>query len=224
MKKLTFIYILLFNLFALGQDLPMKNGLMYYKFENKLENKKKCLKDYLAETYKLAFFDRQLKSNVLASNTKNLSLFKEFLGKNVERNMAVSIPGGSRTDTLDGGLFLLGLPPRAAKIYEYIGAYQIATVFKDKPSMQMINGNLSIIFINKNQYILRIKGLVLTTYFTSGKVENLPLGKIYEAFQKDEKKSKEMINMFNYLDASIKDFDTILKDTIIEIYTEDEID
>lgn len=205
MKILYLLPILLFCNISFAQELPelsMKNGLVFYEFKHTLNNQKKCLSTY--------------STVVMASVINKNGLFKK---DEAYSGYVYSFFTGTYSNRKKGKMGFLELNC-SDTVAEHISgmpmfslitrAFRPGRVNEEK---YMVTAHVELIFINKNEYILKFKD------FQS----NGPLGEMYENFINTEKKSKYLIRFFNDVNFFVEYSDEIFLKSITEAYQADEL-
>ena len=204
MKIFYILPLLLFCNISFAQEVPelsMKNGLVFYEFKHTLNNQKKCLSTY--------------STVVMASVINKNLLFKKDEAYN---GYVYSFVTGTYSNR-KGGFLELNCSDTVA---EHISGMPMFTVITRafRPSrvneeQYMATAHVELIFINKNEYVLKFKD-----FQSNG---NGPLGEIYENFINTEKKSKYLIRFFNDVNFFVKYSDEIFLKSITEAYQADEL-
>lgn len=226
MKILYILPLLLFCNITFAQELPvipMKNGLVYYEFKHILTNEKNCISLY--------FEDANLKvglKNQTVLTAKQVQLHYEYhfeVGERLKRNKVHA----KCSDTLNTSLLGFGISiPITSSL--------LPQNFDDKKSNGKIFGhgvsaNVEVIFLNKNEYILKFKDFQYS-YLTMSKNLNtygdittvqIPLGELYQEFLNTEKKTKYQIEFFNAINYFINSSDEIYLKSLTELYQADEL-
>jgi hypothetical protein len=197
-------------------EIPLKNGLVYYTFTNKLDNTKKCLSTYCSATKFTDFFQKMIAKTQELTTHKSKPLF----GKNYTMTASVGQSKGQCIDTTTSGLLILTVPTK-------IKPTRLYNLGKKKLISQTIEAKIEIVFLSKTEYTLKIKGFTYKTMaMNAAKVETEehPLGEMYNDFLADDSKSKDQINLFKDVDLMVNEIDRIVKEVFTELYQVDELD
>lgn len=218
MKKTIFSLLLLASSLTIKaqetKEIPLKNGMVYYTFSNKLNNTKKCLKNYVQE----------LPAKILAKCSEvSTQKTRPFYGKNY--SLMISAPMLLSQikvceDTAKMGMFMLSVPTK-------IKPTRLYNLNKQKIISQTIEAKIEIVFINKTEYILKLKGFTYKTISMSGyksETSEHPLGEMYQAYLSDNDKSKAETNLYNDVNMMVNEVDRIIKECFTEVYKTDELD
>ncbi len=193
--------------------IPLKNGLVYYTFTNKLDNTKKCLSNYVnVVDFTLKMNDKT--KEMTDSKSKPLYDKNYFVFANAGRSKGLCI------DTTYNGALAFSVPTK-------IKPTRLYNLGKKKLFSQSIEAKIEIVFLNKSEYTLKLKGFTYkTTAGSIAKMENEehPLGEMYKDFQADDKKSKDQINLYNDIDFIVNEINRIVKEIFVELYQVDELD
>ncbi len=213
-KKLLLLALAFINLTILKAqelpELPMKNGMAYYTFEHKLDNKE-CLAKYFSiessMNTKIVTYCSQL--TLQKSGTYKKSLFNLFIPRKLANGTKCldtlkSNPGFSLSTI--GGLMWRPM------IIEFV---------RKKAVQSDIKAQIDIIFISKNQYKLVFKDLTYHIYWAQGTKNGIDIHNIGELYQKTKdsgKIDKSDIKFFEDLDFFIKSADEIILKSLTETY------
>ena len=152
MKKtffLLFFNIILSNLFAQQvEELPMKNGKVYFTFTNKLDNTKYCLSKYYNSDFSILF---QKKLTNLAANLNSEKSTAEIEG------FTITFSQGFKNN--------LNCKDTILSKYNTI-LFPINK--KEKISERKLTFNVEVIFHDKNNYTLNFKGFILWESYLKG--------------------------------------------------------
>jgi hypothetical protein len=217
MKNLLLFTALIFTFFGLSQELPMKDGMVYYKFEHNEKNTKKCLSKYVSDPLfpsKIISETRELTTN---KDSKWNAAFKGTY------NLILSItPDYNATgdndqcpEKVSEGFMYLQLPTSAKTTTLY-------NLGKKKISSQTIKCKVTVKFIDKDSYAISFKGFTYEVMGTEGLkifTEEHPLEEIHE---KETGSSERKI--FADIDYMINGCDKIVQEVISGLYKTDELD
>jgi hypothetical protein len=206
----VFLFVL-FKTHAQEVQVPLKNGMIYYMFLNKLNNTKKCLEKYcdvvsMKMMDKTAEFQSKLNNSFTSDKYALESPFPELNGF------------GGCNDTL-GTALILSLPTNFVVTYLYD--------IKKKPMDQSVTANLEIIFVDTSEYILKLKGFTYLASVKNGfnmEMVEYPLDKIYHDYLENPTKSKDLKNLFSDVNMIIQELNRLIQESFVEAYTVDELD
>jgi hypothetical protein len=230
MKILYILPLLLICKISLAQDIPeisMKNDLVYYEFKNTLKNSSKCLSQYYQEAY------HKVGTKIVSVTTANKT-FHEYVYffntgtmlKGLMRGTKNTLTAGC-ADTVAMGvpLFYFIIPP--AKTILSPTAQIFTHLTKAKIISHKITAQVEVIFINKNEYILKFKDfqydVTSMKSFQPGVTEQIPLGELYQEFLNTEKKTKYQIEIFNAVNYFVNSSNEIYLKSLTELYQADEL-
>ncbi len=220
---LTSIILLVFSSTIFAQNLPeipMKNGMAYYSFEHKLNNTTKCLSSYIDGPVQ--------RLGVLAPIQNKLLLVGEKIGKEDKYIYTYSL--SLRRKMLDlncqdtfncqsNDLNILLEPT-------FITPQGIVDLITGKSNVKNLTASITIFFISKNEYVLKIKDLVYSISWTKGSksgVDIFNLGEYYEKVKSSGELKKDDIKFFSFIDEIMKTTDKILLNAITDTYMSDEL-
>jgi hypothetical protein len=221
MKKLILTSILFFCVTTtFAQELPaipMKNGMAYYTFEHKLDNTTNCLSKYFDP-----FGGKSLSLNTKIAESNrvfNSKISKDKIGFGLSATS--SKPNLKCSDTIsnvNGISFGRGS--------EVLWRPAVIEFLRKKVIKSVIKGNISIVFISKNEYRLVVKDIVYTVdYIKSGQhgIDTYKIGELYDELKNSDKVSKDDIKFFNELNFFIKSADEIILKALTDTYQADEL-
>ena len=226
MKILYILPILLFCKISLAQDIPvipMKNDLVFYEFTHTLKNTRQCLSKY--------WFNTQLK--VSTKVRAKQSTIKNFPGYSFSFSMPNGLKrGGPHTlvNCQDTVVSDIGRPLFKKTIpvnQNLLSNNPLFHILKAKLVSQEITALVEIVFVSKNEYILKFKdfqyNVMSSKSYQSPITEQVPLGEVYNNFLSIEKKSKDQIELFNALNLYLNSIDEIFLEALTELYQADEL-
>ena len=207
MKLFYLILFLSLSLFSKSQNssdtLPLKNGLVYYTFEHKLNNENKCLSSHFDNMLSGALLGKLL-PKLTELNLNKAKVFSKY-------NSYLSFTPGSLyapvncQDTTIAGMLSFSVESKKETI--------------------TITAKVQVIFINKTTYILKISSFI----HNSGSIKGLkynykeqPLGEVYQEYIKTGMKSKNEKKLFSTVNFYAHEIDRIVEEIIIELYQADE--
>jgi hypothetical protein len=202
-------------------EIPLKNGMVYYTFSNTLTNTKKCLAKYTYEA------SQKWGSKASEATTKK---DRPFFGK--QYGLAISqiwcqsatnpaYKGGCQdTAKIPMPTFFLQLPVKIKpnNLYNFV---------KEKIVSQTIEAKMELVFISKNEYVLKMKGFTYKCMTSkAGKIETkeIPLGEMYQDYLNENKKSKQESNLYDDINSLVNETDKIIRESLSETYKVDELD
>jgi hypothetical protein len=189
----------------------MKSDYVYYAFDHKLDNTKKCLSYYPTNQNNTANFTFNT-----TLQQKSFSLSSDLCAESNDINDAslITIIFQDRafncSDTSTATV-LLKLPTRINQSIIW-GSYKSGS----------ITASMQIVYVDKNNYKLIFKAFVCTLYGDGGKVETIDLEEFYSKFQ-ESKKSKYDILVLNRIDKAVKGIDKIILESFKKAYQTDEL-
>jgi hypothetical protein len=224
MKKLIYFLLVLVisNIKIISQtttEIPLKNGMVYYTFFNKIDNNKKCLKNY----------SDQLRGKCMMKSLElSTEKSKPFYGKNYSFSVSPPFmlrpinPNSVSTciDTATLGALQIIFPTNNPTIMLY-------NFNKQKLISQSIRATMEIVFLTKSEYILKIKGFTLVQTTMSGTkslIKEYELGELYQKYLSNPKKTKAETNLYNDINIFVNETDRIIRESFNEIYKTDELD
>ncbi len=245
-NSLFFLLIKTFIVFTIplqAQELPIKNGHIYYKLQHKMKNQNKCVVRYFRYTMEKSSefaISNQEFNNIIHTrfrpklNELNTSKKKKFnltyldYG-NFEATIfpyIQNLSGNNKscTDTTTQIPLFISPPIKINDLLKFTNGYELITLFSDKVVSQKVKAVSEVRIINKNEYELIVKGFFIEFYFQSGKTMELPLGKLYEAYKKDTNKPYELTRLFTYIDEMVMGYDKIIEEIVTELIEVDELD
>lgn len=197
-------------------EIQMKNGMVYYTFNNKLENTKKCLSTY----FEPKNYGEILKKTLAKSQETSTNKSKPFFDKNYTLQVIVGHVKGKCNDTTIGGTIKIGLPVKVKPTRLY-------NLKKQKIISHNVEAKIEIVFLSKSEYIVKLKGFTYnTTTMNAYKSETgeHPLGEMYQDYLSDEDKSKDQTNLYKDINLMVNEADRIIRESIMEMYKVDELD
>ena len=214
--KNTFFSIILFSISSLLTaqelpELPMKNGMAYYTFEHKLDNKE-CLAKYFNNP------------NPLKTKVNNYCSQLNYQKKEIYKKtptFEVDIPWihSSRTKCLDTLKKQQGFSLSSkGYIQWFTGIIELA---RKKILRSDIDAQIDIIFISETEYKLVFKDLTYHIYWAQGTKNGIDIHNIGELYQKTKdsgKINKKDVKFFEDLNFYIKSADEIILKSLTETY------
>ena len=95
-----------------------------------------------------------------------------------------------------------------------------------KSRIKILTASVTIVFISKNEYVLKIKDIVYSIQWTKGAksgVDIFNLGEYYEKVKSSGELKKDDIAFFSTIDEIMKTTDKILLSAITDTYMADEL-
>jgi hypothetical protein len=229
MKILYILLLLLFCNISFAQELPeipMKNGLVYYEFKHTLKNTSKCLSKYYKEA------NSKVGTKIMSVTTANKTLndYHYIFSTGI---MLKGIHAGRKgfeadcADTVSMGVptFYFIIPTAKTILFPTVDFFTHLT--KARIISHKITAQVEVVFINKNEYILKFKDfqydITSAKNFQPATSEQIPLGEIYQEFLNTEKKTKYQIEFFNAVKYFINSSDEIYLKSLTELYQADEL-
>lgn len=225
----TLILILIISTSISAQEIPeikMKNDQVYYEFKHLLKNEKTCLSSFYVEAN-------------IKTLSKNASV--KTANKSFSNYVYIFQTGGSlkglmrgtkltfKADCID--TVAMGGPTFSINIlteYKFLTpASALINLVKVKTFSHSITAMVEVIFISKNEYILKFKDFQYNIRtgrdFQSSVETQIPLGEVYKEFLNTEKKSKQAIEIFNAVNYFVNSSDEIYLKSLTECYKADEL-
>ncbi len=200
-----------------GQDLPelpMKNDMVFYQFDHKLTNTKKCLSSYL-DVQNTKFYQKLIAKNMELTSNKS----KILSNQNYSCILTFSEMGLICIDTASTGSMHLTLPVEIKPTTPW-------NLGKKKVGGHYFTSAIEIIFSAKNQYTIKFKGFVYHATFSEGmtvKTEEISLEELYAGMKSNDSKSKSDIALIKDFDYFINQLDRIILETFSELVKVDEL-
>lgn len=208
---LSFIMIQFSELTAQdAPNIPMKNGMVYCVFENKMQNTKKCLAKYCT----FAEFNMKLTPKLGTIIKGNPALGTFYV-------MEIGTSGGKGqcNDTI-AGLFTTTIPVK-------LRPSTLHDLSKKKIFEQSLECKIEIVFKGLNEYSLKLKGFQYRAASTKNGeliIDEYPLGTLYQDFLNNSNKTKEQIKFYQDLDVILNGLNKIVFESLKELYEVDELD
>lgn len=220
---LTSIILLVFSSTIFAQnlpDIPMKKGMVYYSFEHKLDNTAKCLSSYIDGSIQSAGIVTSIQNKLSLAGEKlwkedknvysyGLSLTRKMLDLNCQDTF------NCQSNALNIILQNNFMTPQG-----------IVDLITGKSYGKNLTASITIVFISKNEYVLKIKDLVYSISWTKGSksgVDIFNLGEYYEKVKSSGELKKDDIKFFSFIDEIMKTTDKILLNAITDTYMSDEL-
>jgi hypothetical protein len=222
MKILYILPVLLFCKISLAQDIPeipMKNDLVYYELKNTLQNEKQCLSQYHTSAMgKVGVKKQAIDQNQKFFKDVHYDIFMmPFIGKLKP----------ACKDTCTNGVFMIMIPPTSSIISSTSLFGLIRDLVKAKISEHNITASFEVIYLAKNEYILKFKDFQYNvTTMKANKIdrkEQIPLNELYNDLLNTEKKSKSQIEIFNAVNYFINASNEMFSKSLTELYRADEL-
>ena len=223
MKKHFFALLLLvcYNLLSAQElpEIPLKNGMAYYSFEHKLDNKTNCLSTY---------FDR--KNTKSLSTLTKISDYTRIFNSKISKDkigFSLAVGGGAKmevkcSDTITS---IKGLYFGTAGSNVFWKPLIIEFLSK-RVTKSVVSANVAIVFTSKTDYILVIKDITYTIdYIKGGKhgIDYYKIGELYEQLKSSDKIKKDDIKFFENLNFFMQSADEIILKSLTDAYQADEL-
>lgn len=221
MKTIVLIVALIFQLNILHAqnlpEMPMKNGMIYYSFDHKLENPKKCI-TYYVSTYDMN--SANISSKVL--NLSNQLTAKESGVKRLSFMMfppLIAVPLNTAPECIDTIIKPLALI--ITQSGDIMWRPAVIELFRKKVIGTQITADMVTIFNSKDSYTLIVKNLTYKIQWSKGLKNGYDIYNIsekYEELKNSGKITKKDIKFFEKLNFFIKSADEMLLKAITETY------
>lgn len=203
MKILFILPLLLFCKISLAQDIPeipMKSDYVYYAFDHKIDNTKKCISFYNND---LTFLTNMAQ--------KTFSLSTEVTGNPNDIHFS-NFSGGilKCTDTISTIAYIV-LPEKLPQ-----------TIFGDYKS-GFVSVKVDIILIDKNNYKITFKAFTCSLMGKDMNLTAVDLEEFYSKFKENSKKTKYDIEVFTRIDNAVKGIDKLILESFKKAYQTDEL-
>jgi hypothetical protein len=206
-------FIISFN-FSFSQELPeipMKNGMAYYSFEHKLDNKSKCLSAYMSPPSSAYF--RKISNYTLEFNTE--------ISK--AKNGAIAIMVGGKPskchDTVGNISALQVTLVNFKKWQPLVSKLILATL--NTGNIKNVTASVYLVFTSKNEYKLIVKDLIIST--NNGLNKFVKIGELYSEIKNSGNVTKQDVKFFEDLNFFIKSTDEIIFKALTDAYKADEL-
>lgn len=217
MKKLILISILFFcvtTTFAQElPEIPMKNGMVYFSFEHKLDNTKKCISQYI---------------NTPEFLQKKGSYLYQFVFKKVKKpertTFGLNTPINFNTkcnDTIKNASGF-SLSEIGGDLWRPI----IIELLRKKIRLTEITAQIEVVFLSKTEYKLVFKDLTYKISWSQGIKNGIDIHKIGELYEKTKalgKITKSDIKFFEKLNFFMQAADEIILKALTDAYQADEL-
>lgn len=203
--KITMLLIgLLSCINAFAQDvpeLPIKNDYVYYVFDHKLDNTKKCLSYYHNNgSFQTNYLPKTFNLSSELSNGARPDLIMIFFN---------GFPPLDCSDTLTGNC-VIQLPTKLPSIFgDYKSGHVTVTA--------------DIIFLDKNSYKITFKAFTCMVSGQDFVLQSVDLEDFYKKFKENNKKSKYDIAVFTLIDNAVKGIDKVIFESFKKAYQTDEL-
>jgi hypothetical protein len=221
MKQLIFTILfanVLLTFFAQElPDVPLKNGLAYYKFDHKLENtNNKCISSYFLNStlqQKIGQYGQQLTMNKTNGYNHNQIIIKVYAKKNnINCNDTLVVQNNGFNLFKSGG----EIDWRPAMI----------ELMRKKILNYDIKASIAIVFTSKNEYTVYIKNVNCNIYWSQGLKTGMDIydiGELYTQTKESGKITKKDIKFFEELNYFIKATDEIILKSLTETINLDQL-
>lgn len=202
-KSILFASILLSCINAFAQDvpeLPIKNDYVYYVFDHKLDNTKKCI----------SFYNNDL-TFITNMTQKTVSLSTEVTGNYNDIHFS-NFSGGflKCTDTISTIAYIV-LPEKIPQ-----------TIFGDYKS-GFVSVKINVVFLDKNNYKMTFKAFTCSLMGKDMNLTAVDLEEFYLKFKENSKKTKYEIEVFTRIDNAVKGIDKLILESFKKAYQTDEL-
>lgn len=196
-------------------EVPLKNGLSYYKFDHKLENtNNKCVSSYFTnQTFyqKYMLYAHQLLTQDKSYDKKGIDF---SIGNLAEYKL-------NCTDTID-------IPNVGFKLSGAIANWTptVIQLRKKKITGYQVMANIHVVFTSKNEYSLYIKNVNCTLIWAQGfniGMDIFDLGELYTQVKNSASISKKDIEFFEELNFFIQVTDEIILKSLTETINLDQL-
>jgi hypothetical protein len=228
MNKLlsTLLFVnLIFTAFAQElPEVPMKNGMAYYKFDHKLDNTANCLSMYFSRNN---FKDQ---SRFLTNYTKitqytqqfNSNLEKPYKNQMLQLNVLSDQLNLNCLDTMKNvNGFTLNKP------MDILWRPLVIEVIRKKVIIHKVTATVVVVFNSKNEYSVIFKDVNYTINWMQGLTNTgmdiYEVGEIYEKLKTSGKVTKDDVKFYEDLNYFFKSADDIILKSLKESYKVDEL-
>jgi hypothetical protein len=213
MKKFTLIIYIFFTSFLVfTQEIPVKNDMIYYSFEHKMNNTKKCIGKY----WKDGAYLQLVKRTQDIATAKN----KKWSTKSPPYFMSV-IHGTGFEDTclfVNKGIGLNGFSITLPVDYK---GTNLLNLGKKKLTSMKIVAKVSIEFTSTNEYKLVAKGFECEIAYSEGNQGRLETIAMEEMYKNNENKSDQL---FSDLDYFVRGWDNLILEILEKAIKVDNLD
>ena len=226
MKILYILPLLLLCNISFAQELPevpLKNGLAYYKFDHKLENtNNKCVSSFFnILSNNNAFFGKYMAYAAQLSQAKN-SIYRQ-------NNLFLYLVDRTNQSTLINCLDTILIQNNGFKLTrsgDIDWSPAIIPLLKKKFIEYNINASVQIVFTSKTEYSLYLKNVNCSLTWVQGfKTGNdiYDLGELYTQLKNSGKISKKDVKFFEELNFFIQSTDEIILKSLVETIKLDQL-
>ena len=218
----TLLLILIISTSISAQDLPnipIKNGMVFYSFEHKLDNTAKCLSSYIDGPIQRVGLHTSIQNKLFLVGQKISNEDKNIYSYSLTLTRTMLDLNCQDTFNCQSNALNIILKPN-------FKAPQGIVNLITKSGAKNLTASITIVFISKNEYILKIKDIVYTNSWTKGVkrgVDILNLAEYYEKVKSSGELKKDDIKFFSFIDAIIKTTDKIILSAITDTYRADEL-
>lgn len=196
-----FLVTVFFSHFIGAQELPevpIKNGMTFYEFHHKLDNKRKCLSEYF----------RFLTTEFQTLN----SLINKYINSYNDSESKIILVLISPTNQ----------KPKCNDTITYSNQSLTLALKKNSIKPFATQGTIKIVFLSKNEYKLNILNL---SFLFDSHDENDPRGiaDIYLKIKDGGKPSKKEIRFFEEINSITERIDNVILKALTETYQVDEL-
>ena len=173
-------------------ELPMKDGKIYYVFNNALENKKQCLKIY--HNMAVNKVSASVQQKLIGRNNERHDNTLAILFGSIDKNSNLSSPMNKCVDTIESGYFIFTIP----KDYSFFDKSIMGLTFnvsKSRAIVSQIVAEPYFVYTSQNEYELKFRK------FTLNQTPNpsIDLSEYYNELKKKPNLTKNDIQIFTEL-------------------------
>jgi hypothetical protein len=220
MKILYILPLIVLSYISFAQEtpeIPMKNDLVFYEFNQTLKNEKQCISQYgIATNLGLA---PKVMSVMSANKTFNDYVYS-FGASALNGKLKLNC-----TDTMQGMIQII-IPPTKSIISSASAVGLVRDLIKPKIIQHNVTAAVEVLFLSKNKYTLKFKNFqynVTTMKGGKGITQQIPLGEFYQEFLKTDKKTKFQIEIFNAINYYVNSSNELLLESLTQLYQADEL-
>ena len=228
MKNLlpTLLFVnLIFTTFAQElPEVPLKNGMAYYRFEHKLENTTNCLSLYFSNNNFKDLSRVQTTRNKIIQYTQQLNT----KSKNPYKSQIITLLVNSdqlSLDCLDTMKCVNGFTLN--KPMDILWRPMVIEVIRKKIIIHKVTATVVVVFTSKNEYSVIFKDVNYTINWIQGMTNTgmdiYEVGELYEKIKSSGKVTKEDIKFYEDLNFFINSADELILKALTESYQVDEL-
>lgn len=225
-KLLTFLFInVLLTCFAQElPEVPLKNGMAYYRFEHKLENTANCLSLYFSNNNFKDISRVQTTRTKIAQNSLqfNTQLDRPYKSQKIYLTVNSS---ELNLDCIDTIKTVNGFSH--IKSGDVFWRPAVIEVVRKKLISHKVTATVVVVFTSKNEYSVIFKDVNYTINWIQGmtntSMDIYEVGELYEKLKSSEKVTKDDVKFYEDLNYFFKSADEIILKSLNESYKVDEI-